>query len=387
MKKPFLIIFLTTALCGLSVGLFDFLYPVFLDEIGLSFKNIGWIFSVSFIFIFFIRIYFGHISDIIGRKFFYSISIFLIFFSQFTTSFCKKFFPHLIFKSLREIALTIRETLQPVIVYEVDRKNFLNFIGKMDGIWFFLSGIGIFFAGFTITKIGTSNSILISSIPSLLGFFLFYYLFKENSNNLEKNRKEFAPSVIFEKIQNPTLKKLVVSGFLIDFGVFISHSFFIPLFFLKKFSVSPFLVSIVLALHSLSLGLPLLITGKIIKNFHKKFFLFGTIVEGITISLTVFMPNFILSCVMFLLHDFFGASLWQPIYNSYIQKFSRETKRGKDTSIVFAYKSIGKILSPILAGYLASFNINYPFFFSGLVIIFAFIPILTLPELNPNETK
>ena len=155
-----------------------------------------------------------------------------------------------------------------------------------------------------------------------------------------------------------------------------------PLFFLKKFSVSPFLVGILLALHKVSLGFPLLITGKLIKKYHKKIFLYAIIFQGITISLTVFMPTFLLACIIFLLHDILGASFWQPIYNSYIQKFSRETKRGKDTSVVFAYTSIGKVFAPVFAGYLASLNINYPFFFSGLITIFAFIPILTLPDLK-----
>ena len=380
MKKSFIIIFLTTALCGLSTGLFDFLYPIFLDKTGISFKNIGWIFSISFLSIFFIRIYFGHISDIMGRKIFYSFSIFLISFSQFTTSFLKKFFPLLILKSLREISLTIKETFQPVIVYEIDKNRFLNLIGKVNGIEFFMAGVGTFAAGFTIIKIGVKNSILISAIPVFLAFLFFYSFYKEKKNNNIK--KDFHLSVIFEKIKNPVLKKIIFAGFIINFGVFISHSFFMPLFFLKKFSVSPFLVGILLALHRVSLGIPLLITGKLIKKYHKKIFLYAIIFQGITISLTVFMPTFLLACIIFLLHDILGASFWQPIYNSYIQKFSRETKRGKDTSVVFAYTSIGKVFAPIFAGYLASLNINYPFFFSGLITIFAFIPILTLPDLN-----
>ena len=154
------------------------------------------------------------------------------------------------------------------------------------------------------------------------------------------------------------------------------------LFFFKKFCFAPFLVGILLALHRISLGIPLLITGKLIKKYHKKIFLYAVVFQGITISLTVLMPTFFLACIMFLLHDILGASFWQPIYNGYIQKFSRETKRGKDTSVVFAYTSIGKILAPIFAGYLASLNINYPFFFSGLITIFAFIPILTFPDLK-----
>lgn len=384
MKKIFIVLFLTTGFCGLSTGLFDFTYPVFLDRTGISFKNMGWIFSTSFFFIFFIRIYFGHISDIIGRKFFYSLSLFLLSFAQFTTTFLKKFIPLLVLKSIREIALTLKETFQPVVVYEFDKKKFLNLIGKINGIEFFLAGVGTFIAGFAILKTGAKNTLIISSVPVFFAFMLFYLFYKEKRNNSIKDKKDFHPSVIFEKINNPVLKKIIAVGFIINFGVFISHSFFMPLFFLKKFSVSPFILGIVLALHRVSLGLPLLITGKLVKKYHKKVFLYTIIFQGITISLTVFMPNFLLACIMFLLHDILGASFWQPIYNGYIQKFSREGKRGKDTSVVFAYTSIGKILSPVLAGYLATININFPFFFSGFITIFAFIPILTLPELKTS---
>jgi MFS family permease len=87
---------------------------------------------------------------------------------------------------------------------------------------------------------------------------------------------------------------------------------------------------------------------------------------------------FIISAFLWLLHDILGASLWLPIRNYIIQLYCREGNRGKDYNLVSTISSIGSILGPFLAGVSGSFDINMPFFLSGIIIIVSNAPLLTL---------
>jgi len=379
MNRYLKIVFLTSGLYGISVGLYDYLFPLYLNFIGLSFKKMGWIFSLSFAFILVFRIYLGHISDFIGRKFFYGISLLTAAISySFTPLF--RDFPRLAFlKTLKETSLTVKETFQPVLIFEQGKKKFLDFYGKINGISFFLEGVGILLAGWLLVLTGIRTSLLFSCVPVWIALTILIFSYDEKFVSLKK--RNFSPRVAFEKIPTKNAKKIIVVGFLLNMGVFISHNFILPLYFLKKFHASPLWIAGILAIHRIILGTPMLITGKLVKKRHKEVFFYGLIFEGIMLSATVFMPTLLLAAVIFLLHDF-GAALWQPTYNAYIQKFSRKTDRAKDTSIIFAYISTAKIIAPLITGYVVSINLDLPFFLSGLVVILTGFAVLILPPLK-----
>ncbi|MCD6408420.1 hypothetical protein J7L87_05160, partial [bacterium] len=174
MKKPIKIILIVSGLYGISIGIFDFLFPIYLDFIKITFKNMGWIFAISFIFIFFFRIYLGHISDFIGRKLFYGLSLITGAISQNLSPLFTSFFPLTFLKTIREISLATRENFQPVVVYETGKEKFLDFIAKTNGLSFFLEGIGILIAGYLLIKINVKISLLLSAIPVWSGVFIFY---------------------------------------------------------------------------------------------------------------------------------------------------------------------------------------------------------------------
>lgn len=380
MNKELKTILIISGFFGFAIGTYDFLLPFYFDSINLSFKKMGWIFSISFAFIFILRIYIGYISDFIGRKIFYFFSILLGFLSHFLTPLLKNFGILTFLKTSREISLTTKENIQPVIVFEHGKKDFQNLISKITGIGFFLEGIGILSAGYFLIKFGIKNSIFISSLPLCFALIVFPFLYKEKFIPLMKE-KNLSPKIVLGKISSRNLFLITLVGFLIQLGVFTSHNFILPLYFLKKFHINPFFISLILSLHRIILGFPMLMTGKIVKKFHKEIFSICLILEGFFISLTVFMPNFILASIIFLSHDL-GCIFWSPIYNTYLQTFSREENRAKDTSTSLAYTSIGQSIGPLIAGYVLKFNLNLPFFLSGLIIIIAGFSVLVLPNLE-----
>ena len=382
MNKYLKIILLTSGLYGISIGLYDYLFPLYLNFIGLSFEKMGWIFSLSFAFILVFRIYLGHISDFIGRKFFYGISLLAAAISYSLTPLFQDFSQLAFLKTFKEISLTVKETFQPVLVFEQSKKKFIDFYGKINGISFFLEGIGILFAGWLLVHVGIRTSLIFACIPVWIALAILIFFYKEKFVSLKE--RNFSPKFAFEKIPTKNAKKIIAVGFFLNLGVFISHNFILPLYFLKKFHASLLWIAAILAVHRIILGAPMLITGKLVKKHHKEVLLYGLIFEGIMLSATVFMPTLILAASIFLLHDF-GAAFWQPIYQSYIQKFSRKTNRAKDTSIIFAYISIAKIIAPLITGYVVVVNLDLPFFLSGLVVILTGFMVLILPPISRNN--
>ena len=95
---PMILLIIASAAFGLSIGLYDLLMPLFLDHAGISYGNMGVIFSFSAIFLFFIRIYAGHISDIIGRKHVFSLSLLFCSIANLFTPFSIHIVPQMVFK-------------------------------------------------------------------------------------------------------------------------------------------------------------------------------------------------------------------------------------------------------------------------------------------------
>ena len=64
-----------SALFGLALGIYDLVFPYYLDHIGASFARMGYIFSFAALVMFLLRVYTGGLSDRFGRKPFYSLSL------------------------------------------------------------------------------------------------------------------------------------------------------------------------------------------------------------------------------------------------------------------------------------------------------------------------
>lgn len=138
------------------------------------------------------------------------------------------------------------------------------------------------------------------------------------------------------------------------------------------------LVSVIIAFHRLSLGLPMILAGKIVKWNLKRTMIIFIVVQGIFTVLTAIPASFIAAAVMWLMHDFVGASLWAPARNTLIQHHARDESRGLDVGMVLAWQGLGWIFGPLIAGVVSKYSINYPFLFSGVIIVLSVIPLFWL---------
>jgi MFS family permease len=178
------------------------------------------------------------------------------------------------------------------------------------------------------------------------------------------------------------LKIFAVSGFVMAIGSGLSHGFITPLFFVKKFGADQATVSIILTLHRLSFGVPMIFADKVLaylRRFRRKSILIALMLyQGVTISLCAYLPDIVSATIVFVSHDLLAAAFWIPVLSVLIQGFCREGRRGADSNKVGSIGSIGGIGAPFLAGVLASIDIGYPFLASGLFYVAAALILLPI---------
>ncbi|NOZ64169.1 MAG: MFS transporter [Caldiserica bacterium] len=367
---------IASAIFGLSIGLYDFLLPFYLDTLKISYGNMGVIFSFSAIFLFFIRIYAGQISDFIGRKHFFSLSLLLSAFSNLFTPFFSTVAPQILLRSLRETSRAIKETIQQVLVFEQWKDKFRHLIAWTVGSDFTFQGFGVILGGFLLVRTGYKFPFILIGIITLLTTLLFIFRFEEKFT--PSHSSPFSWTAPFKHRLPRPLILITISGFILMIGVSASHSFILPLFFYHKFSVSPSWVALILAFHRFSLGIPMILSGKIVKWNLKATTIIFIFLQGVTISLTAVPSNFLLASIVWLTHDLVGASFWVPARNTLIQHYARDGKRGLEVAIVMSLSGLGWILGPLIAGVVSKYSINYPFIISGIIISLSVIPLFWL---------
>ena len=104
----------------------------------------------------------------------------------------------------------------------------------------------------------------------------------------------------------------------------------------------------------------------------------GTLLTGVPMIISVLIPSLIPAYAIWLLHDVIGASIRAPALQTLTQSYSRDESRGKDTNMTSAFRNIGMIIGPVIGGYLADININFPFLIGGIIIVLGTLILIPL---------
>jgi hypothetical protein len=288
-------------------------------------------------------------------------------------------------KIIRDTAALTRETIFPIVLYEEQRGAFLNFIGKFRGVEFLVQGGATLLAGMIIASFsatpgtGYAVALYIAGAGLLFATLCWSMLFREHRR--APAQQVIALRELFNLNLHWNLLVVLVAGIIFNFGVSLSHSFFLPLFFKTQFPHFAGWNPLLMTLHRVTIALPLLLVGNLRIRNMRAWYCWGFIIEGATMAACAIIPHFWASAGIFLLHDLIGAGIWSPIQATIIQRFSRDETRGIEVGKVLAWTSLGSIIGPLVAGWLAATNTTYPFYFSGLFMMVAAIPLLWLrPE-------
>lgn len=378
MDRNIKILLFISILFGLSLGIYEFVLPFYLKDRGISFTSMGIIFSLSSIAMFFIRIHAGQLADIHGRKIFYSLALLGSGIANLFTPFTIRILLLTILKSLREACAMVHESIHAVVLFELSRKRFLDFIAKTTGAQWVFQGLGAGLAGLLLW-FGYRNTFLFTAGLLFFAFLLFTFFFQEPE--IQRTQKINIPIIKLYALDfSRPLMIITLSNFTFMIGMGCSHSFVMPLFFTDKFQASREIVSIIMALHRLVLGAPMIFAAWFIKEGMnlKRLYIWFVFIEGLALSACALIPNFIIATTVWLAHDYVGAAFWGPVQKTLIQQYSCPESRAYDVSKVASFSTLGWIIGPIIAGFLSPLSISAPFFVSGIIMMISVLMLIPL---------
>lgn len=383
MKRNVATILIVSGLFGLSFGVYDFVLPFYLSERGFSYARMANVFAISSASVVFVRVIMGRLSDVWGRKSFYSASLLGSALASALTPGAVSVPALAALKALREASALTRDTMHSVLLYAETRTGFLNIIGKSRGLEFLTQAGGTLAAGLLLGSLGSSQILIAAGLVSVLAFLIFTSLFKEKTQ--EPSADEPASAGVFSFDMSRNLKIITLAAGVSMLGISVSHCFIMPLFFARKFDADPSSVGVVMTLHRLSLALPLLMFSGWLSGFNlRRLYMASIACQGVTTVLAAVIPHFWAASLVWLLHDLIGAGVWVPIQSTLIQAYSREGTRGLDVGKSLALSSLGGVAGPYVAGWLAPFSISAPFLASGIITLAA-VPILLLLSIDPDD--
>lgn len=365
-----------SAVFGLGAGAYEFLLPYYLAQRGVPFRGMALIFALPTVGVLLLRVYLGGLSDVWGRKVFYSAALVASALATWTTALVGSVLPLTLLKTMREAAVLTREVIHPVVLWEDNRARFLDFIGKTRGAEYLFMGLGTILAGWAAERLGNPFGLRLAGTMLLASAVLFVGGFREGRRWVRQRERPRGRLLSLKMERNLLL--IAGSGFVFAAGLSTSHCFVMPLFFTEKFGVSVGAVAWVMFLHRLTTGLPMLLIGQLRLSNLKATYIATVIAEGVALAGSVLAPGFLSSAGIWLLHDLIGAGIWVPIQHAIIQRYSKDATRGLEVSKVMTMSGLGGVIGPIIAGGVFGRNVNAPFFISGLMMIVAAGPLFFL---------
>ena len=415
MRRNAATILSVSVLFGIALGLYEYAFPWFLRGEGIDQKHMGAIYSASLVAMYLLRIYAGNHSEALGRKRFYTGALAACGLATAIGpvyagigGLLTRGMAQLSFKTVREGAVAVREAMHPVLIFENLKARFTDVVAKSRSVDFLGQSAGKLAGGAlvalaVIAGVRAEGVTLVAAGALLLcGAVIFHCGFREAGFRPgAKQKLTLAELLPFGLPRELVL--IAVAGFVFNFGLFTSHTFVLSTWFVDKFAASQAQNGVILALHRLSLGLPLFFSGRVLlarPKWNLKPIFIGTIVgEGLLIAASAVVPRpyFLAAVVIWLFHDIVGAGIWMSIQEYYIQRFAREGSRGLDVSRVQAFASMGRVFGPLATSALialfprtsasGAIYSDMPWLVSGLLVIASVVPLVLLPGVRIGDEE
>lgn len=377
MKRNVWIVLAVAILFGLGLGVYEFALPYYLDAHGVSIPNMGYIYAIGALFVFVLRIYAGHLSDIFGRKMLYSASFALTSAVSLLTPVSPKLWFQAPLKSLREVGRWVYDSMFQLALFDEKTGRYADLMARSRGLQSVAEAAAIFGTGLLLAREAYTQSFQIAAGVLALGFIIVvfgYHPQKLSINTDDVNLKE----LLSYRLPRPLIV-LTITAFVFTIGLAVSHCFVMQLFWERKFAAPRESIGVILMLHRLTIALPLLFLSWSAKRKLKQTYIAFVFIEGLIIIAGGIIPNLYWAAGIWLLHDLLGAGVWLPIQSTLIQRYSRDESRGSDVSKVFAVASLGWIIGPLIAGAVFDHWYGGPFVISGIIMILAGCVLFALP--------
>lgn len=406
-KKTLFIIFLTVFLNMLGIGLvipviapmlLDVSYPVLHEDVSFSSRAIiiGILVATFPLAQFFGAPVLGGLSDRLGRKkvllytLFGSLFGYIIFAAGLMLYNLPLIFAGRFIDGITggNIAI-IYSSISDVSEAKAKTRNF-GLVGMAFGLGFI---IGPFVGGtlsdpLIVSWFNYSTPFLLAAILILLNIVLVIKWFPETLMIRNKFKAKWSDGFqnIARAFKIPNIRYILVIIFLTTFGFTFFTQFF-QVFLTEKFSFRPSDIGKLFAY----IGMWIAISQGLITRFASYFLSSETILKFslpvLSLALAILLLPSDHSC-FFLILPFVSVfqGLSQPNLLSILSNRTSNEKQGEILGINQSLQSLALAIPPIIAGFIVSFNINYPILLGSLCIMIAWILFLFVKESRKSIT-
>jgi len=363
-------VFLSLALSAFVEGLFNFVTPFYLASQGISFFNIGVIFSISALAMVLLRISFGGYTDIRGRKTLFASAFLLQSFSSALFPFARSVLHATPVKILYDLSLSVKTSLKSTIVFENARETYHRMIAWLSGLELLMMALVNFAAAAILSFFTFTGSYFLMAVFQIAAFFAILFVYKEKSRARRKRSVSFKDMYGLHLKRNMWVLMFAMAFYTVGFSL--SHGFVEPLFWEGKYALPKPYIGLVIGLHRLSLALPLFVTGSLVQRLDmKKAYIFSSLTLALLITPMGFIDNVYLAVMIWLLHDLLGGSIQIPVGQILTQLNARDVNRGRDTNTMQLLSGLASVVAPSLSGALITINWDLIFIVGGLLIFAA----------------
>ncbi|HDR7563330.1 TPA: MFS transporter [Bacillus mycoides] len=374
---------------AMDVGMLSFVIVALQKDWGLSTQEMGWIGSVNSIGMAVGALLFGILSDKIGRKSVFIITLLLFSIGSGLTALTTTFAMFLVLRFLIGMGLGGELPVASTLVSEsVEAHERGKIVVLLESFWAGGWLIAALISYFVIPKYGWEVAMVLSAVSALYALYLRWNL--PDSPRFQKVAKR--PSVIenIKSVWSGEYRKATIMLWILWFCVVFSYYgmfLWLPsVMVLKGFSlIKSFQYVLIMTLAQL----PGYFTAAwFIERLGRKFvlvtYLIGTAcsayVFGIADSLTALI-------VAGMLLSFFNLGAWGALY-AYTPEQYPTTIRGTGAGMAAAFGRIGGILGPLLVGYLVASQASLSLIFTifcGSILIGALAVVILGQETKQRE--
>ncbi|MFF2883291.1 MFS transporter [Bacillus toyonensis] len=374
---------------AMDVGMLSFVMVALQKDWGLSTQEMGWIGSINSIGMAVGALLFGILSDKIGRKSVFIITLLLFSIGSGLTAVTTTLAMFLVLRFLIGMGLGGELPVASTLVSEsVEAHERGKIVVLLESFWAGGWLIAALISYFVIPKYGWEVAMVLSAVPALYALYLRWNL--PDSPRFEKVEKR--PSVIenIKSVWSGEYRKATIMLWILWFCVVFSYYgmfLWLPsVMVLKGFSlIKSFQYVLIMTLAQL----PGYFTAAwFIERLGRKFvlvtYLIGTACSaylfGVADSLTVLI-------VAGMLLSFFNLGAWGALY-AYTPEQYPTAIRGTGAGMAAAFGRIGGIIGPLLVGYLVAAQASLSLIFTifcGSILIGAFAVVILGQETKQRE--
>ncbi|TPV38778.1 MFS transporter [Bacillus dicomae] len=374
---------------AMDVGMLSFVMVALQKDWGLSTQEMGWIGSINSIGMAVGALVFGILSDKIGRKSVFIITLLLFSIGSGLTALTTTLAMFLVLRFLIGMGLGGELPVASTLVSEsVEAHERGKIVVLLESFWAGGWLIAALISYFVIPKYGWEVAMVLSAVPALYALYLRWNL--PDSPRFQKVEKR--PSVIenIKSVWSGEYRKATIMLWILWFSVVFSYYgmfLWLPsVMVLKGFSlIKSFQYVLIMTLAQL----PGYFTAAwFIERLGRKFvlvtYLIGTACSaylfGVAESLTVLI-------IAGMLLSFFNLGAWGALY-AYTPEQYPTVIRGTGAGMAAAFGRIGGILGPLLVGYLVASQASLSLIFTifcGSILIGVFAVILLGQETKQRE--